>query len=111
MVYVTMTVIPSETSSIKILPKILLGVVLPLVLFVVSTGLLFLIESSKGPDWGIVATVKLWIVYIPGIPGIVVMNSLLMTARWKSVQAVCSVGLILPAILVVLEFCILAFMK
>jgi len=99
----------SNDDKVGAIPKILLGVVLPLVVFFANMGLLFELERSKGPEWGISGIVKFWMVYVPGMPTIVVLNSLLMVLRWRRKLVVCSLGLILPSLLVIIECCLLAF--
>ena len=68
-------------------------------------------ENAKGPDYGVVAGLKFLIVFIPGVPAILVTNSLLMVPRWRAARVVCGVGFILPALLVFLEFCLLTFWR
>jgi hypothetical protein len=93
------------------LTKMVLGVILPLALFVAGLAILFQVESSKGPDYGIVGMVKMWIVYIPGIPLVLLANTILMLRQWRSVAAVCLMGLIVPAVLIITEWCLLVFWR
>jgi hypothetical protein len=104
-----MTDTPNETPKAGAVAKIFLGVLLPLVLFVVFSGIVFQ-SACTSPDAGIGA-LRLWIIYIPGIPAILMVNSMLMIRRWPNAGVACSVGLILPACLVVAELLLLALWR
>jgi hypothetical protein len=101
--------IPNETPRAGAIAKIFLGILLPLVLFIVFSGIVFQ-SANTSPDAGIGA-LRLWVIYIPGIPAILLVNPILMIRRWSSGGVVCLVGLILPACLVVAECLILALWR
>jgi hypothetical protein len=99
----------SDLSSVGAYIKILIGLLLPVGLCIAAIAVLFERYSSQGLDYGIAGVVKVWLVCVPGIPGVLVMNSLLMVRQWRSVGTVCLVGLIFPALLVLAAYCRLGF--
>jgi hypothetical protein len=99
-----------DSPTVGVRTKIVLGVVLPLIAFILGLALLFQVQG-KTPDDKMAAVLKGWIVYVPGLPVIIFGNLIFLARKWRKAKEICLVGFILPAILLIIECCLIAFWK
>jgi hypothetical protein len=88
----------SPVSAVSDIKKLLLGVVMPVGLFVVYHFLLIVIVGGKGEGWGMACLPLMFASFIV-IPAIFTVNILVvMIPRWRTPNLVILAGFVLPVV-------------